>query len=61
MTMKAIARGALGRNGGSDGACEPHVSLTHEPELNRDWKAGWEVEMCCMSFPLAAGAAGGAV
>lgn len=30
----------MGRNRGSDGACEPHVSLTHEPELNGDWKAG---------------------
>lgn len=37
--VKAIATGALGRNGGLDGACEPHMSLTHESELNRDGNA----------------------
>lgn len=38
--VTVIARGTMGRDGSSDGACEPHVSLTHEAELNHDWKAG---------------------
>lgn len=45
--------GRNGRNGGSAGACEPHVSLTHEAESKRAWEAGQGAEMCCVSFLLA--------
>lgn len=41
---------AARRNGGSAGACEPHISLTHEAELKHDWEAGQGMEMCCVSL-----------
>lgn len=44
------SRGTTERNGGSAGACEPDVSLTHEAGLKHDWEAGQGAEMCCVSF-----------
>lgn len=45
----------MGRDRGLCGACEPHVSLTHVPELNCDWEGerrdgnvleGWKCAAC---------------